>query len=564
MLSSEDAVRSSYATIAAADRPEIWIALRPEREALEEAALVDASEEDLPLRGTTVAVKDNIDVAGMPTTAGVRAPSPIAAHDATAVARLRAAGAVVIGKTNLDQFATGLVGTRSPFGEVRNARWPELISGGSSSGSAVAVALGLVDIALGTDTAGSGRVPAALNQIIGVKPTLGLVPTTGMLDACRPYDTITVFARTLAEARLATRIVSGPDRLDPRARRSPGDVRLAAPGRPRIAIPVEANLASLTADARRAWDSAVEDLRGIAEVAELDIASMLAAARLLYEGAIVAGRFAAVGAEVTDPDLEQALDPTVAGIVRGARRTSGWEYVRDVETLDRTRLAALAALEGFDALAIPTAPGHPSRDDVRADPIGVNAWMGRFTNFVNLLDLSAIAVPADLPETGSGFGLTLVGRPFEDLVIADIAADLLEIERDDQDRGGIDLVVFGAHLLGQPLNHQLVERGAAYLGEVVTAAEYRLLALDTVPPKPGLIHVGDGGAAIHGELWQLAPAALGTFLAELPEPMMLGRIRLADGRRVTGFGCAASAAAHAVDITAHGGWLAYRHAERTR
>ncbi len=556
MPTSQEAVRAAYARIAEVQRPEVWITLRTEQDALAEAARIDAAEGVFPLRGVTVAVKDNIDVAGLPTTSGLRVPTEPAALDAPAVARLRAAGAIVLGKTNLDQFATGLVGTRSPFGEVRNALWPERISGGSSSGSAVAVALGLVDISLGTDTAGSGRVPAALNRIVGIKPTLGLVPTTGMRDACRPFDTITVFAGTLAEALDATESIVGEDGKDPRARAFPATARLAAPDRPRVAVPAEGNLTSLTADARRGWDGAVTRLRAIADVDVIDIAPLLRAAKLLYEGAIVAGRYAAAGALVSEAPAA-ALDPTVAGIVAGAVRPLGWEYVRDSEALDRARLAALAELRGFDALLIPTAPGHPTRAEVGEDPIGVNAWMGTFTNFVNLLDLSAVAVPADVLGSESGFGVTVVGRAFEDLVIADIAAAYLGTDIDPSVASGVDLAVFGAHLRGQPLHHQLESRGARFSGNVETAPEYRLFALRTDPPKPGLVHVEEGGTRIRGELWRLPEAALGSFLAELPAPMMLGKVTLDDGREVVGFGCAASALSDAADISASGGWLAY-------
>lgn len=313
-------VTAAYRRIAEADRPEVWITLRPEVDVLAEAAALDArlaAGEPLPLAGVLVAVKDNIDVAGLPTTAACPAFAYTPEADAPAVRRLLDAGAVVLGKTNLDQFATGLVGTRSPYGPVRNALRPEKISGGSSSGSAVAVALGIADIALGTDTAGSGRVPAALNGIVGIKPTLGLVPTTGVVPAARSYDAVTVFARTLTEAQRAVGVMTGPDDGDPRSRAWPDDVRLAAPSRPRIAVPREEDLAPLSDGGRAAFAAAVKQVEAAgATTAVVDVSPLLLAARLLYDGALVAERYAAVGEFIAgDPS---AADPTVAGIILGA------------------------------------------------------------------------------------------------------------------------------------------------------------------------------------------------------------------------------------------------------
>ncbi len=552
--SSLERVRAAYRRLAEADRPEVWIHLRDQADAEADAARVDAGQRELPLRGTVVAVKDNIDVAGMPTTGGFPAASRVADEDAPAVARLRAAGAVVIGKTNLDQFATGLVGTRSPYGAVRNALWPERISGGSSSGSAVAVALGIVDLALGTDTAGSGRVPAALNELVGIKPSLGLVPATGMMPACRPYDTITVFGPDLATAVHGARIMTGPDAADPLSRAWPADVRLAVGPAPVLAIPDEAGLAALDPDARRAWERSVERLSGFARLGAIDVSPLLGAAKLLYEGAMVAGRFAAAGAFVAADDPR--LDPTVAGIVRGAAGPRAWEYVRDRAALDALGIVAAQTLEGCDALVLPTAPAHPTIAEVNADPVRLNARMGTYTNFVNLLDFAAVAVPAGRLDAGA-FGITVVARAFQDQVAVDVAARFLGVDAPRYVEDGIELAVFGAHLRGQPLNHQLVAAGARFLGETSTSAEYRLFRLDTVPPKPGLVKVAAGGAAVRGERWALSAAELGRFLAALPEPMTLGEISLADGRRVVGFGCAPAALAEAEDITVHGGWLAY-------
>jgi allophanate hydrolase len=543
-------VETALARLAGSDRPEAWIAVRDPGDVLAEAARVDAAVaagEDLPLAGTVFAAKDNIDVAGLPTTAAAPSFAYAPVRDATAVARLRAAGAICLGKTNLDQFATGLVGTRSPHGAVRAAADPALISGGSSSGSAVAVALGIVDFALGTDTAGSGRVPAALNGLIGIKATLGLVPVDGVVPACASYDCLTVFASDLALATAAMRTMTGPSALDPASRAWPADAPLAAPPVPRVAVPRAAALAPLDPDFQPLWEAAVAECRAAgAEVAAIDVQPLLDAALLLYEGALVAERFAAFGAHLDGDDA----DPTVAAIVRSAVKFSGADLVADQQRLRAVRREAEALLAGFDALLLPTAPLHPTLDAVAADPIGVNAAMGTYTNFVNLLDMAAVAVPAGGAGT-KGFGVSLIVPAFHDQVALDLAARLQHTEAPVYVTEGADLVVFGAHLTGMPLNHQLTDLGARYSGDVRTAPAYRMYALDTVPPKPLVVRTGTGGASLPGERWRLSPAALGAFLAALPAPMSLGKVELADGAWATGF---TAAEASGIDITAAGGW----------
>ncbi|MFJ7242094.1 allophanate hydrolase [Streptomyces olivaceus] len=553
-------VAAAYRHITECDRPEVWITLRPEAQARADAEEVDAraaAGEDLPLAGLLVAVKDNIDVVGLPTTAGCPAYAYTPEASAPAVRRLTDAGAIVLGKTNMDQFATGLVGTRSPYGAVRGALRPEKISGGSSSGSAVAVALGIADLALGTDTAGSGRVPAALNGIVGVKPTLGLVPTTGVVPAARSYDAVTVFARTLACAQRALTVMTGPDDGDPRGRTWPDDVRLSAPPRPRVAVPRDEDLAPLSPDARAAFATAVKRLETAGATSTvLDVSPLLRAARLLYDGALVAERYAAVGEFVArDPS---AADPTVAGIILAASELPAHALVADQERLDQYKALAHRALSGYDALILPTTTEHPDIAAVRADPVAVNSHLGTYTNFVNLLDMAAVAVPAGEAD-GSPFGVSVVTRAFEDQPALDIAALLTgEQAPVPLPRTGVDLAVFGAHLRGQPLNHQLTDSGARYAGEVATSTAYRLTALDTVPAKPGLTRVGpSAGARITGERWTLSPAALGRFLADLPAPMSLGRLELADGTWVLGFQCDPHTAAGGTDITHLGDWRAY-------
>lgn len=554
-MSAVARVRAAYAHIAEADRPEVWVSLRDESDAAAEAAAVDARVlvgERLPLAGLVVAVKDNIDVAGLETTAGSRAYAYAPELDAPAVARLRAAGAVVVGKTNLDQFATGLVGTRSPFGAVRNAWDPERISGGSSSGSAVAVALGFVDLALGTDTAGSGRVPAALNGIFGVKPTVGLVPTTGVVPACRTLDCVTVFARDLGSARVAAEIMAGPDGIDPLAR-----VDAPAPpldAMPVVAIPTSEHLEGLA----YGWaDAFAEVVRRLAAsgvtIVEVDIAPLLDAAALLYGGAFVAERTAAVG-DFIDAHREligSDLDPTVAGIILSGADARASDYFRDRETLERLGLEGRRRLGDAVALLTPTTTGHPTLAEVAADPVGVNSRMGRYTNFANLLDYSALAIPAGFVD-GLPFGVMLTGAPFADRTLAQLADRITAPD--------VDLLVVGAHLRGQPLNPQLVDAGGSFVEDVRTTPEYRLFALATNPPKPGLARSSTGGAPIEGEVWRLPAAGFARFVTSLPQPMGIGPVRLDDGRTIAGFLCEAVALEDAADITGHGGWRAFRSA----
>ena len=554
-----DRVRAAYRRIAEVDRPEVWITLRVEADVLVAAKEIERrvdSGERLPLAGLLVAVKDNIDVAGLPTTAACPSYAYRPPASATAVRRLTDAGALVLGKTNLDQFATGLVGTRSPYGAVRHAHRPDRISGGSSSGSAVAVALGITDFALGTDTAGSGRVPAALHGLVGLKPTLGLVPNTGVVPAARSYDCVTVFAGTLTLAQRAIAVMAGPDPLDPTSRDWPASVRLAAGAQPRVAVPDATGLAPLSEEARSAFGAVVERLRvGGAAVEVIDVDPFLRAAKLLYEGALVAERYAAVGEFVAGGSAD--LDPTVASIILAAARLPAHRLAADQDRLDRHKLAAAAALAGFDALLLPTTTGHPTIAEVAADPVAVNSRMGTYTNFVNLLDLAAVAVPGGTAD-GSPFGVTVVSRAFDDQVAIDIAARLTgEQAEEPLPPTGTDLVVFGAHLRGQPLNGQLTSLGARFAGPVRTAPEYRMVALPTEPPKPGILRAASGGAALAGERWTLSPAALGRFLAALPAPMSLGVISLADGGAALGFQCDPVAAASGQEITEHGSWTAY-------
>jgi allophanate hydrolase len=565
-VSAHRQVLAAYDRIAEIDRPELWITLRPVEEVLVDAKAVDErvrAGASLPLAGMLVAVKDNVDVAGLPTTAGCPAYAYTPEVSAAAIARLTRAGAVVLGKTNLDQFATGLVGTRSPYGAVASAEDPAKVAGGSSSGSAVAVALGVVDIAIGTDTAGSGRVPAAFNGIFGFKPTLGLVPKTGVVPAARSYDCVTVFARSVADGQRALAAMTGPEETDPMSRTWPEAVRLAVGERPRIAVPDRAGLAPLTDEGRSAFQRTVEDLLASGAVVQpIDIAPFLEAATLLYDGALVAERYAAVGGFLERGG--DGVDPTVAKIILAARDIPAHRLAADQERLGEYQRQAARLLEGYDALLVPTAPQHPTLAAVAADPVGVNKRLGTYTNFVNLLDMAAVAVPAGRAD-GSHFGVSVITRAFDDQVALDIAGFLAgEQVRNPYPAAGIDLIVFGAHLRGQPLNDQLAGLGARFRGDVLTAQRYRMVALASTPPKPGILRSAEGASLI-GERWTISPAGLGRFLAGLPEPMSLGEIELDDGSTAVGFHCDAAAAATARDITEFGGWRAYlRHLIATR
>ncbi|MEV0547871.1 allophanate hydrolase [Nocardia salmonicida] len=553
-------VAAAYARIAEVDRPEVWITLRSQEDLTTEAVELErrvASGEKLPLAGLLLAVKDNVDVAGLPTTAACPEFAYDATENAAAVQRLVAAGALVLGKTNLDQFATGLVGTRSPYGAVRNALHPALISGGSSSGSAAAVALGIADLAIGTDTAGSGRVPAALHGIVGIKATLGVIPTHGVVAACADYDAVTVFAAQLDLAVTATKAMAGKDSRDPRSREWPADIRLSASAEPEIAVPRPEDLEPLSPAYRTAFTETVAALRdqGL-RVTEIDISPLLDAARLLYDGAIVAERYAAVG-EFVDKGAP-GLDATVAGIISAAKELDAHSFAHDLDTLARARTTATTLLAGFDGLLLPTTTEHPSIAEVEADPLSINRRLGTYTNFCNLLDLAAVAVPGKPTADGLPFGVTVVVPAFADQLAVDLAARITGTPAPLLVETGVPLAVFGAHLRGQPLHWQLEQLGARFAGEITTTDAYRLTALDTTPSKPGLVRHGDGqGAPILGELFLVSPAGLGRFLAELPPPMALTSIELSDGRAVVGFACSYDAAVAATDITRFGSWVAY-------
>jgi allophanate hydrolase len=505
----------------------------------------------------TLAVKDNIDVAGVPTTAAHPGLRYVPERSATAVERLVAAGAVVVGKTNLDQLATGLVGTRSPYGACRNAHDPERIAGGSSSGSALVVALGEADIALATDTAGSGRVPAALNGIVGLKPTRGLLSTAGVVPASPSIDCLSIMSRTVLEGSAALAIAAGADPADEWSRTPPRGTPVVGSGPLRIGVPRSIDVSGLDGHAARAWVAALQSLGSIGDLFEIDLSPYLSAGELLYGGALVAERWAAFGeALAAHPD---GADPTVRAIAEAAHRIPAHRLAADLHTVRLLDATFARVWELVDVVVVPTVGEAPTLDEVAADPIGVNARLGRFTNACNLFDLCAAAVPCGWRDDGIPFGVTFLGPAFADPVAFAAGARLMG-EPDPAPPpwvGWSTIVVVGAHLSGQPLNGQLTGVGARLLSEVKTAPVYRLHALDTDPPKPGLVRTAAGGSSVDAELWTLPLDGFGAFVAAVPAPLCIGSVTLDDGTSHPGFLCEGWAAAGTLDITHHGGWLAY-------
>ncbi len=520
-----------------------------------------------PLFGVPFAVKDNVDVAGWPTTAACPALEFIAERDATAVARLKAAGAIVIGKTNLDQFATGLVGTRSPYGAVPNTFDPAYVSGGSSSGSASVVARGLVPFAFGTDTAGSGRVPAGFNNIVGLKPTKGWLSATGVLPACRLNDTLSVFALTVEDAFYIATLAGGADSEDAYSRVNPATAPAAIPQNPVFAIPAELRFFG-DAQAEAAWLKALEALRTSgATLQPIDFSPFYQLAEQLYQGPWVAERTASVGEMLQHPEQ---MDPTVhtiisAGLNYSAVDAFNAEYLRAELTQKIQR-----ALSEVDALVVPTSPTIHTLEEMKQEPILFNSQFGTYTNFTNLADLCALALPAPFRADGLPAGITLIAPAWHDRALADFGLRwqqqlALPLGATGQpftppamalpvSQHHVRVAVVGAHLRGMPLNFQLTSRDAAFVEATETAPCYRLYALaNTTPPKPGIARQAQG-AAIAVELWDIPLARFGEFVAEIPAPLGIGSLELADGRWVKGFICEPAALHDATDITEFKGW----------
>jgi len=528
----------------------------------------------LPLYGVPFAVKDNIDVAGWPTTAACPAFEYIAQADATVVANLQAKGAIVIGKTNLDQFATGLVGTRSPHGAVKNTFNPNYVSGGSSSGSASVLARGLVAFSLGTDTAGSGRVPAGFNNIVGLKPTKGWLSNRGVVPACRLNDCVSIFALSVADAAYVATLAGGYDPEDAYSRANPHTAPAAMSSQPRFAVPDSLEFFGDT-ESEKAFQLALDKLvsSGVSLV-NIDFTPFKTLAEQLYYGAWVAERTVAVGKIFED--TPEVMDPVVRGIVASGLNysaTDAWkaEYLR--AELSRK---INQALEGFDALVVPTSPTLRTLDEMVQEPVLFNSQFGTYTNFTNLADLCALALPSSIRDDGLPSGITLIAPAWHDAALAafgrqwqrslslTLGATDKTLNADSAMTGPmavsadhVRVAVVGAHLTGMPLNFQLTTRNAVRVEQTRTASDYKLYALaNTQPPKPGLVK-DEGGSSIIVELWDIPLARFGEFVAEIPAPLGIGTLQLADGRSVKGFICEPWAIDSATDVTSFGGWRSY-------
>ncbi|KFL32665.1 allophanate hydrolase [Devosia riboflavina] len=541
------------------------------RQAARDLMAAHPDPQSLPLWGVPFAVKDNIDVAGMPTTAACPAFAYEPAADAFVVARLKAAGAIVIGKTNLDQFATGLNGTRSPYGAPRSVFDADYISGGSSSGSAVAVAAGLCTFSLGTDTAGSGRVPAMFNNLVGIKPSIGLLSATGVVPACRSLDCVSIFAGSVADGTVIRRVAEGFDEVDAYSRKMQSRTLASAGLRVGVLTGAEREFYG-NAEVERIYDHAITATEALgAKIVSIDYAPFRQAAELLYGGPWVAERLAAVADFFATHSTD--MDPTVRGIIAGAEGKTAVEAFDGQYRLADLRRQAEKQWALCDVLLLPTAPTSYTVTEMQAEPVLRNSHLGRYTNFVNLFDCAAIAVPAGFDADGHlPGGVTLIGPAFSDDALAQWAARLHKALGVGQ---GIDksaaipefssalvpteflpLVVVGAHLTGMPLNKELTNAGGLLLKSGTTAADYRLFALpNTTPPKPGLVRVpGHAGSGIAVEVWALPPAEYGAFIARIPAPLGVGKIELKDGSVYSGFLCESYALSDAQDISHFGGW----------
>jgi allophanate hydrolase len=567
MLDVGQMIEEVLKRIAAAGDDRVWITRASDEELRAEAARLDARRGEidrLPLYGVPFAVKDNIDVAGLPTTAACPGFSYEPEASAEVVRRLVEAGAIVVGKTNLDQFATGLVGVRSPYGVPRNPFDPAFVPGGSSSGSAVAVAAGLVSFALGTDTAGSGRVPAGFNNVVGLKPTPGLLSTEGVVPACKSLDCVSVFALSCADADAVLTVAAEPQ------------VTAAIGKTFRFGVLRQSDAEFFGDDAYAAlYAQAVGRLKSLGGTpVEIDYAPFRDAAGLLYGGPWVAERTAAVGAFIEAADDTAGIWPVTREIVLTGQEYSAVDAFEGQYELAELKARATAEMAGLDFLALPTTPTIYRVADLAREPVLYNSHLGHYTNFVNFFGLSALALPAGFRPDGMPFGITLIAASHHErallafgarwqrevpLPLGKTTSRLPPVHRDPvvaEDR--VPIAVVGAHMSGLPLNSQLTELGGRLEKAGRTAPIYRFYALSGGPPRrPGMIRVADGGGAIELEVWSLPAAAVGSFLRKIPAPLGLGTVTLADGSGVPGFLCESHATAGAEDITALGGWRAY-------
>lgn len=555
------------------DTDHIWISRLTREQVL---AYVDKLEgktpQDLPLFGIPFAIKDNIDLAGIPTTAACPAFSYLPEKSATVVAKLIAAGAIPLGKTNMDQFATGLNGTRSPYGACHNAFNPEYISGGSSSGSAVAVAKGYVAFSLGTDTAGSGRVPAAFNNLIGVKPSLGLLSSQGMVAACRTLDCVSIFAYTTEDAALVLSIAEGEDQQDAYSRKTPKFAPRYMPAHFKFGVPKAEQCQFFgNPETEALFKASIAQLTQLGGTAiEIDFSPFLSAAKLLYEGAWVAER--TLSTQKIMSEQPDSVLPVIRQIVTQGHKFSALDTFSGFYQMQSFKRQAETELAKVDVLVTPTAGTIYTIGELEADPIALNSNLGYYTNFMNLFDLSALAVPAGFQPNGLPFGITLVAPAFHDRALlalgqryqAATAKTLgatgipyeLKPASTKAASGRIRVAVCGAHMSGLPLNHQLTDRGAILIEATTTSPEYRFYALPD-GKRPGLIKA-QPGAALALEVWEMDEQYFGSFVNGIPAPLGIGRVTLANGENVAGFLCESEAIAGSRDITEFGSWRAWK------
>ncbi len=573
-LTPLELVEDLLARMADEDSHHIWIS-RLAAEALRAYArnLEGKDPESLPLYGIPFAIKDNIDLAGLPTSAGCPEYAYMPERSATVVQRLIDAGAFPLGKTNLDQFATGLNGTRSPYGACRNAFNPDYISGGSSSGSAVAVALGLASFSLGTDTAGSGRVPAAFNNLVGHKPSCGALSTRGVVPACRSLDAVSIFALTAGDAERVLAAAAGFDAEDAYSRPlAPHGFDFGrAPGF-RFGVPIRKDLEFFgNAEAERLFGEAVERMRSLGGTpVAVDLAPFLETARLLYGGPWVTERYLAIR-DFFDAQPEKVFPP-VREIIAGGRDIGAADTFAHLYKLRAFKRVCDAVWNDIDVMLTPTAGTIYRIDEMEADPIRLNSNLGYYTNFMNLLDLAATAMPVGFQSDGLPFGVTLIAPPHQDGPLLHLASRMQqalggkigatahELPAAEKlnllPNGQVRVAVVGAHLSGLPLNSQLTECNAHLVATTQTAPSYRLYALSD-GKRPGLIKVHEGGAAIACEIWEMPASQFGSFVAGILAPLGIGKLELADGTLVNGFVCEGIGVADAQDITRYGGWRAW-------
>jgi urea carboxylase / allophanate hydrolase len=552
----------------------------------EHVASLRSQGHELPLFGVPFAVKDNIDAAGLPTTAACPAYAAVrgtVSEDAPVVARLKAGGAILIGKTNLDQFATGLVGTRSPYGAVPNAFDPTRVSGGSSSGSGFVVSNGLVPFSLGTDTAGSGRVPADLNNIVGLKPTRGALSARGVVPACRTLDCVSIFTLTVEDAETVLGVAEGYDEVDSYSRRRPPladrDRQAADTHTPRIAICASPNWFSREHQAN-AYETALKQARALGwKLEETDFSDLLKLANLLYEEPWVAERYAAISEFIqTSPD---ETDPVVRGILKKAETSNAVDYFSTEYLRQDLTREVTTQFAGYDAILVLTTPTFPTMADLLLEPVLENSILGTYTNFVNFLDWPAIAIPAGFRDDGLPFGNTLISTTWEEPKLFALSRQLLSVserrlgatslshqeslrnvDSTSVSSENIQIAVVEAHLRGFPLNSDLVTRDATFVQSTQTASKYQLHALASISSpvkKPGLRRVnGEGsGHAIEVEVWSLPKTQLASFVQTIVTPLGIGSIELQDGSWVHGFICEPYGIETAVDVSKHGGWRGY-------